>query len=212
MENYKPNSHKYKEENKLPATTEERPKVEKVVTGKVKTRKKSQVTKFADIFISEDAANVKSYVFFDVLVPAIKKAISDIVIDSIDMILYGGTGRSKKRSGGSNATYVSYSKYNDRDRRDDRRRDEGYRSNSRYSFEDIILETRGEAEDVLDRLDELIDMYSMVRVSDLYDLVGISGEYTDNKYGWTSLANARVEPVRGGGYMLKMPNPMPIGR
>ena len=105
MENYKPNSHKYKEESKqLPATTEERPKVEKVVTGKVKTKKKSQVTKFADIFISEDAANVKSYVFMDILVPAIKKAISDIVIDSIDMIFYGGTGHSRKRSGGSNAT------------------------------------------------------------------------------------------------------------
>lgn len=213
MENYKPNSHKYKEENKqLPATTEEKPKVEKVITGKVKTKKKSQVTKFADIFISEDAANVKSYVFMDVLVPAIKKAISDIVTDGIDMILYGGTGQSRKRSGGSNATYVSYRNYSDRDRRDDRRRDDGYRSRSRYSFEDIILDNRADAEEVLDRLDELLDQYSMVRVSDLYDLVGITGEYTDNKYGWTSLSTARVEPVRGGGYMLKMPNPMPIGR
>ena len=213
MENYKPNSHKYKEENKqLPATPEEKPKVEKVITGKVKTKKKSQVTKFADIFISEDAANVKSYVFMDVLVPAIKKAISDIVTDGIDMILYGGTGQSRKRSGGSNATYVSYRNYSDRDRRDDRRRDDGYRSRSRYSFEDIILDNRADAEEVLDRLDELLDQYSMVRVSDLYDLVGITGEYTDNKYGWTSLSTARVEPVRGGGYMLKMPNPMPIGR
>lgn len=211
MEDYKPNSHKYKEENRLPAKAEERPKIEKVVTGKVKTKKKSEIHKFADIFISEDASNVKSYIFMDVLVPAIKKAISDIVTDGIDMILYGGTGHSKKRSGGNNATYVSYRSYSDRDRRDDRRRDEGRRY-SKYSFEDIILESRGDAEDVLDRLDELIDQYSMVRVSDLYDLVGITGEYTDNKYGWTSLVSARVEPVRGGGYMLKLPNPMPIGR
>lgn len=215
MENYKPNSHKYKEENKNSAndeTLQERPKVTKVVTGKVKTKKKSQVTKFADIFISEDAANVKSYVFFDVLVPAIKKAISDIVIDSIDMILYGGTGHSKKRSSGSNATYVTYSKYGDRDRRDDRRRADGYRTLPRYSFEDIILDNRADAEEVLDRLDELLDRYNMVTVTDLYDLVGITGEYTDNKYGWTSLSNARVEPARGGGFVLRMPSPMPIGR
>lgn len=209
MQEYQPNSHKYKKDSQN-ETKDERPKVDKVVTGKVKTKKKSEIHKFADIFISEDASNVKSYIFMDVLVPAIKKAISDIVTDGIDMILYGGTGHSRKRSSsGSNATYVSYRSYSDRER--DRRRDDDYRSRSRYSFEDIILETKGEAEDVLDRLDELIDQYSMVRVADLYDLVGISCEYTDNKYGWTNLSNARVERVRDG-YMLKLPNPMPIGR
>lgn len=209
MQDYQPNSHKYKKEAQK-ASTEERPKVEKVVTGKVKTKKKSEIHKFADIFISEDASNVKSYIFMDVLVPAIKKAISDIVTDGIDMILYGGTGHSRKRSGsGTNATYVSYRNYSDRDR--DRHRDDDYRPRSQYDFKNIILETKGEAEDVLDRLDEILDQYNMVRVADLYDLVGITGEYTDNKYGWTSLNTARVERVRDG-YMLKLPNPMPIGR
>ena len=57
---YKPNSHKYKEEQKnLPA---ERKKVEKVVTGKVKTKKKSEASKLKDVFISEDVSNVKSYI------------------------------------------------------------------------------------------------------------------------------------------------------
>ena len=211
MQDYQPNSHKYKKEQQA-AEKEERQKVEKVVTGKVKTKKKSEISKFADVFISEDASNVKSYIFMDVLVPAIKKAISDIVTDGIDMILYGGTGHSKKRrSGSSDASYVSYRSYSDRERDRDRRRDDDYRSRSRYDFQDIILETKGEAEDVLDRLDELLDQYSMVSVADLYDLVGISGEYTDNRYGWTSLSSARVERVRDG-YMIKLPKPMPIGR
>ena len=45
---------------------------------------------------------------------------------------------------------------------------------------------------------------------DLYDLVGISGQYTDNKYGWVNIKNA--EPVRtiGGGYMLKLPKAIPL--
>ena len=42
---------------------EERKKVEKVVTGTVSTRKKSPFRKLADEFISDDAKNVKSYVF-----------------------------------------------------------------------------------------------------------------------------------------------------
>ena len=73
----------------------------------------------------------------------------------------------------------------------------------------MVLETRGEAEDVLSRMDELIDTYGVVSVADLYDLVGISCNYTDNKYGWTNLRNA--EPVRvRDGYMLKLPKALPI--
>ena len=49
----------------------------------------------------------------------------------------------------------------------------------------------------------------MVSVMDLYDLVGITGQYTDNKYGWTNLRNA--EPVRTrDGYMLKLPRAIPL--
>lgn len=209
MENYKPNSHKYKNDQQN-AEAEERPKVNKVVTGEVTTRKKSKGAKFADIFISEDAANVKTYIFMDVLVPAIKKAISDIVTDGIDMILYGGSGRSRKRSGGVNATYVDYT---NRSYRDDRRRDEDrYRSRSVYDFDDIEFKKIKDAEDVLDGLDALIDRYGMARVSDLYDLAGMSCEYTANNYGWTSLGGARPERVRGGGYVLSLPRPVPIGR
>ena len=86
MEKYESNSHRSKELQREEAQSEKR--VQKVVTGNVKTRK-NEVRKFTDIFISEDAANVKSYIFMDVLVPAIKKAISDIVTDGVDMILYG---------------------------------------------------------------------------------------------------------------------------
>ena len=198
---YKPNSHKYKNEQKnMPA---ERKKVDKIVTGKVKTRKKSDVRKFKDIFISEDVSNVKSYIFMDVLVPAVKKAISDIVRDGIDMILYGDTKRKNSSSG---ASYVSYRSYSDRDRRSDIR---DPRTRSGYDYDDIILETRGEAEEVLERMNELLDTYDAVSVADLYDLVGKSCNYTDNKYGWTNIRNAEPIHVRDG-YLLKMPKAGPI--
>lgn len=191
----KPNSHKYKAEQQELA---ERKKVEKVTTGKVKT-KPNEVRKFADIFISEDIQNVKSYIFMDVLVPAIKKAISDIVTDGIFMILYGGTGGNRKKS--TNSSYVSYNSYSDR--RDERREISTARISSRY--DDIILESRAEAEEVLTRLDELIDMYGEASVADLYDLIGVSCNYTDNKYGWKNLSRAEVVRAVGGGYKLKLP-------
>lgn len=196
-EEYKPNSHKFREGETL---TDK--KVEKVVSGKVRTKPKSGLTKFSEVFISEDAANVKSYIVMDVLVPAVKKAISDIVRDGIDMILYG---ESRGRKSTSASSYVSYRDYSRRD--DDRFRDS--RTRSGYSYDDIILESRGEAEEVLSRMDELIDTYGNVSVADLYDLVGKSCEYTDQKYGWTNIRNA--EPIRvRDGYMLKLPKATPI--
>lgn len=191
MNEYKPNSHKAKK------TEERTKKVDKVVTGKVKTKKKSEMSKFKDVFISEDISNVKSYVFLDVLIPAIKKALSDIIVNGTDMMLYGDI-RDRKRSGSGN--YRNYSTSGTRDSRGSERR------RVRYDFDDIILDSRGEAEEVLSRMDELMDTYGVVSVADLYDLVGVSCDYTANSYGWTgSLRTAEAVRVRDGGYMLKLP-------
>lgn len=205
MENfdYKSNSNKSKTEA---VKQVEEKRVEKVVTGKVVTKKRSGFSKFAGEFISEDAKNIKSYVIGDVLIPAFKKAISDIITDGIDIILYGGNGRS--RSGRSNADRVSYRSYYDDRRPSDRLTTSRYSSNS-YSYDDIILDSRGEAEEVLARMDELMDTYGLVRVADLKDLVGITGSYTDNKYGWTNIRNAEIVHVRDG-WMIKMPRAVAI--
>lgn len=200
MDDYKPNSNRYKEQQK---EKEREKKVEKVVAGKVITRKKNAFTKIADEFISEDAKNIKSYVVGEVLIPSAKKAISDIVTNVIDMILYGGSKPGGRRSTADRVSYTSYSNRDTRAYRDART------SYGNYSYDDIILETRGEAEDVLMRMDELMDTYGLVRVADLYDLVGLTGDFTTNKYGWTNIRSAEVVRVRDG-YMIKMPRAIPI--
>ena len=58
-------------------------------------------------------------------------------------------------------------------------------------------------------MDEIMEEYGIVRVADLFDLVGITGDYTDNKYGWTNIRSAEVVRVRDG-YKIKMPRAMPI--
>lgn len=198
MEEYKPNSHKSKEKA-------EEKKVAKVITGTARTKKKSETRKFADIFISEDITNVKSYVLMDVLVPAIKKAIDDIVSDGIHMILYGGQG-GRDRSRGS-ATKISYNRmYDSRDRRDDRT----IRAGSAFDYDNIIFENRGDAEAVLSAMDDVIDQYGVVSVADLYDLADVSTtNYAANKYGWTDIHNAQAVRVRDG-WMLKLPRALPL--
>lgn len=192
---YTPNSHKYKREQQEAEANKK--KIEKVVKGKVAVKKKSEFQKFMGTFISEDAKNIKSYVFMDILVPTIKKALSDIVNDGISMLLYGEVGHSKKTSSGSKISYRNYY-----DRKDERY--ESRASRATYEYDDIILSSRKEAEDVLIAMNEILDKYGSVSIGDLYDLVDVSGSYTDNDYGWTSLRSADVIRTRDG-YLLKFP-------
>ena len=53
-------------------------------------------------------------------------------------------------------------------------------------------------------MEELLERFDVVSVADLFDMAGISCNYTDNKYGWTDLRNARVERVRDG-YIINLP-------
>lgn len=206
MADYKPNSHKSKAERTEPTTSEEK-RATKVISGKVKT-KENNGRKFAGMFVSEDAANVKSYVLLDVLVPAIKKAISDIVTDGIDMILYGESRGKKTRSSG--VSYRSY--YDDRDRRD-RSRDndrENRRSTSgRFDYDDIVFDTRGDAELVKDQMCDIVDKYGVVAVADMYDLAGLTVPYTAARYGWFNIRTAEVTRIHDG-YVIKLPKAMPI--
>jgi hypothetical protein len=192
---YRSNSHKSKE-------LSYEKKVEKVITGDVKKVKKNEFKKLADIFVSEDVHNVKSYIFLDILVPAIKKAISDIVTNGINMILYGETIGSNKNSTASKISYRNYYEQNDRVISN--------RVRGAYDYDDIVIPNRVDAENVLFRMDELIANYGVASVGDLYDLVGItSNNYTDNYYGWTDFRGAKAIPVRDG-YLLKLPRPTSI--
>lgn len=196
---YKPNSHKARAEEAAEK------KIEKVVTGPVKVKKKGEMHKLADVFIAEDASRVKSYIFADVLVPAIKKLVYDVFTNGIDMILYGGRGGGDKKPG---SPYVSYNRYSDR-AHDSGRNYEANKVKYSYSPNDITVNSRGEAEYVISEMMAIIKRYGFVTVADLYDLVGVAANYTDQKYGWTNVDSA--EPIRvRDGYMLKLPKALPI--
>lgn len=209
MEEYGGNSHKMKDEQKaLPAKLSEEKKVEKVISGSAKPKKKGEIQKFADVFISEDVGNVKSYIFMEVLVPAVKKAISDIVTNGVDMILYGET-RQKKNS--TTTTKVSYGKYYGNSGEQEHR-SSSYRQSGRsgFDYDEIIFETRGDAESVLDAMNEIISQYGVVSVGDLYDLAAVSTDnFAVNKYGWTDIAGCKAVRVRDG-YVLKLPKAYPL--
>lgn len=195
---YKPNSNRFKEQQKEAV---EKKKIEKVTTGKVKIRKKSGLQKMAGAMFAEDAEKVKSYILMDVIIPTIADGVVDVLKKSIDAIF--GRKSSSNRSIASKINYRSY--YDTPDRVETKNRSKGV-----YDYDDIVFDSRGEAEEVLSAMDDLVELYGNVSVSEFYDLAGVSSEYTSNKYGWTDIHTAKIVRISGDGYMIKLPRAIPL--
>lgn len=215
MEDF-PNNSRINRESPTEKVEEVR-KVEKVIEGKVIRRKKPWHKKAQEMLIGGDSRTVGSYLLYDVLLPATKDTIADLMSQGVERMLFGEVKSTSRRPGGfrrgSPNGYVSYNRYAvntppwERDRREPRT--PSRRARATHDFDEIILDTRVEAEEVVDRLFDLVSRYESATVADLYELVGISGEWTDDKWGWTDIRGADVTRVRNG-YLLNLPKPEPL--
>ena len=203
MDNYRPNSHKSKQE---PEKREEK-NVQKVVSGVAKVKKKSEISKFASNFISEDAGKVGSYIFTDVIVPGLVKIVTDALKDGVDIVFKGASSRNSRNSGGYPGNYVSYNNFSSKN--NDARRPST--TKQVHSPCEITLPSRRDAEAVLDQMRGLIRDYGVVTVADLYMSCDITHNFMDAKYGWTDLRNAEVARD-GDGWYIKFPNAYPLDR
>lgn len=66
MPEYPDNSHSARENTSPPSK-----RVEKVVNGTAKTRKQSEVKKFAGIFMPDEVGDVKTFIITDVVTPTV---------------------------------------------------------------------------------------------------------------------------------------------
>lgn len=205
MDEFKSNSFKSREKNES-GNTPVKPKLEKIVSKPVVKKEKGIMTKMREAFFPEEITDVKSYLIFDVAIPAIKDLVSDLVCKGTDAILFNGDTRRSRRSS-NGATYVNYSSITSGN--NSRRLSDTRRSASSSSVGEIILSDKGEAEAVLDSLMDILEQYESVPVADLHELVGLPVEHTDYKYGWTNLSSASVARVRDG-YLLRLPRPVAL--
>jgi len=211
MENVElPSNAHIKRETLIPAP--EKKVVEKVVTGKVVRRKTPLGRKFIETFVGGEAKGVGHYILFEVVIPALKDITADVVSQAIERMLYGEARSTSRRTGARPSGHVNYNRYSstpawNRGREESRvvRR----KSHGSHDFDDIILNTRVEAEEVISRMFDLVSKYEQVLVSDLYELVGEAGDYTDEKWGWTDLRGAGITRITNG-YLLDLPKPEPM--
>lgn len=180
-------------------------KVEPVV--KAKQVEKTKAQKFKDSFITGCLDTAVTYILGEVLIPAVKDLVSDMVTGGLDMMLYGER-RSRPRSGYTNSTisgsrisYSScYSGIGGRKETDIPRKV--------ASMANVVYETRKDAEDAYESLLGILEEYHSCSVADLYDISSITPTSSDYDYGWRDLRGVRSMRNSDGTYYLDLPRPI----
>jgi hypothetical protein len=193
-ENLTPNSETYKQHRR-----------------ELEQRSKERDAKKERAFFKESAQDVGRFIVWDVLIPAFKDLISDIVKKGIDAFLFGeeSANRSQDKKKLDNPSYIqygNYSKYRDRDRRNDRNRhgDQWFIRGHGKQVEDPWFASESKALDVRDQMVEIIARYDMAFVADLYDIMDEPALHTDYKFGWYEFGDATVRRVRDG-FVIDLP-------
>lgn len=219
MEDYQGNANKNKQSD---VAEEKKPKkvVSKVTVGEVIVQKKTLGKKFRElfgfkaIFGETDTRSVAEYVIVDVMIPAARNLVFDVLSEGLKRKMYGDSV-SRRYMPGSGSRVTSYTPYN---RPVDRRysplsgatvRRPINEPRTKHERENFILSSRQEAELVLERMNDIIDSYEVVSVADLNELVGLPTSHIDNKWGWTYVGDVDIRQVREG-YLIDFPLPEPI--
>ena len=182
-------------------------KPKQVAQGKV--RKQGILRKFGHYIFEDTISMAKEYTFKEILLPGIRNLIFDTFNEMLARMLFkddaprpaGGLYRNitnPRRVG-----QTSYSRYYDAKQPQGARSTGSYRDMPRDP-DDIVLDTRAQATAVLDELDMVIRQYGQASIANFYDIVGVSGEWPDNRYGWTSIRGAQIKPTRDG-FMILLP-------
>jgi hypothetical protein len=178
-------------------------KVEKVVTSEVRSRPKPLGTRLKQAIIGGDSKSVVQWVIVEVLIPQVKDMIADAATQGIQRLIFADD-RPTRRLGSRGPSPTNYSRYSTRPISTSGREDRKTATPRTHEIDDLIFETRTDAQAVLEQMYEDLAEYKMVSVADVMAMVQKSSTFTDQKWGWEDLQGSDIRMVRDG-YLLHLP-------
>lgn len=190
------------EKSRQADTTEQHSESKAVAHGRLKTVKRR--TRLSDIFTPEDTSSVASFVFTRLIIPRLQVLAVD-TINAVARAIFLGertSEPSRKTPGG----YTSYQGYYGGEKKPATKLSSSKKTNGSFQFQDVVVDSYGDAQLILDRLDEQLDDQGYVTVSYLYEAAGLPCPFTGNYYGWENISSARIV-TDSDGYLIEMPEP-----
>ena len=196
MQDYQGNSKSKDKPKELPEKN-----LDKVVSGEVSMKPKTISSRLKGIFFGGDFNTAGQYVVSEVLLPAFRNLLVESVSKGADRLIYGDSATRRRPS-----TYAPRVQYNNPVSRGPAQsltylpgqRPMDRWNQNRKAAEDVVVGTKEDADSVVERLIDIVDMYEIVSVADLYELLGLPSSHVDNKWGWSNLAAIEVRQVREG--------------
>ncbi len=170
------------------------------------------------IFPEQDRGSIWSYIFTDVLIPVVKRAIWDGVTQGItgafSMLLYGGNNPNTPKTTNSRTVTPYSSQYSNNTPV------KTVSGMSVYDFANIefdyitTMDGRG-ANDVINKVYDYLSRFPSIPVTKVYEFAGVfTDNYQAGKYGWTKAqllnSNLKALPKLNGKFYIDFPKPFPI--
>lgn len=211
LEGLEPNSDKYRREKAAEQTKE----IRKVEAKGVRVKKRGLGTRLIDTFIKEKPEEVRKYVVKEVIVPAIMDTIYDSIMSALGMTFYQKADRRRSSGGGSGlgSKFTNYSAISQPSIRKERTPAYGGSKGSLKSFDNLVFDSKGEAEDVRDSMIEALDRYGYLTVLEFYDIAQVTVDnFTDQNWGWKrdSIGQMKILGDSANGYYINLPRCEPL--
>jgi hypothetical protein len=197
------------------APAPKREKLESVVKkGQVIQKKPNILKRTARSMVAEDVNNVGDFVVTDILVPALRNLIYDVIVGGAGRTIFGSA--QARRPGISPGVFgtaqnLKTAYHNVTNSAPAAQPAMSRQAQARFDFSEISLTDHSEAILIIELLKQRIAEYGTASVADLYDLLGHTGGHTDQNWGWKDLSTAKPHQNRSG-FVLDLPHPIVLSR
>lgn len=190
-------------------------KAEKVIVGEVTSRPKTLGKRLKDALIGGDSKSALQYVFAEVVVPQVKEMLAEAGTQAFERFIFGDSRSGYRRPSNRSpvGTHTNYSsRYTVRGNRPigtTSRQEQPIVLRKSHQLDQLVFETRADAQAVLEQMYDFLEEYQLVSVADLMTMIDKTSAHTDQKWGWESLQGSEVRTTRGE-HLLILPEPVPL--
>lgn len=178
-----------------------------------KLKDKTFKQKLRDAFIAEEVHDIKDYMIFGVVIPAIKTTFRNLVVNSLDISLFGKTQKSGNGGKPGGGSYISYDRaYNSNQQQQSAPQAKSSNSIDVRELDRVWFETKEDAEEQIRVIRETYDYNEgVLSVAEFLDAAQIKPTPIHTKWGWIDISNVSAEPYPdGSGWYVNLPRPRPL--